>query len=73
MVDLAEWLVGLLAEMRRPSEAGLDRRVSELQGPDAKEVQGDRGQLANLVRCVDAPVLDAAHRARVEASDWTVK
>ena len=43
VVDLAERLVGLLAQVGRPSEARLDRRVAEGQRPDAKEVQGHRG------------------------------
>jgi hypothetical protein len=73
MVDLAERLVGLLAQVLGPSEARLDGRISERQGPDAKQVQGDRGQLANLVGFMDALVLDAAHKARVGARDRTVK
>ncbi len=73
MVNLAERLVGLLAQVRRPSEARLNGRVAESQGPDAKQVQGHRGQLANLVGFMDALVLDAAHQARVGAWDRTVK
>lgn len=64
MVDLAEWLVGLLAQMRRPSEARLSGPIPETQRPDAKQVQRDTRQFANLVGFDDALAFDAAHQAK---------
>ena len=64
MVDLAERLVGFLAQMRRPSETRLNGRVPESQRPNAKQVQRHSRQLANLVGLVDALALDAGHHRK---------
>ena len=60
-MNLAEPLVGLLPHVRRPPKAGLDRSEADRERADPDDVHRQPMKLADLVGCVEALVLDAAH------------
>ncbi len=61
VVDPAERLVDLPAHVRRPAEAGLDRSEADRQRADPDDVHRQPWKLEDLVGCIEALALDAAH------------